>query len=1360
MRTKAVCSLFLGILFFGAIGVTRSQDVEQSLLNADIDSLAMASEMSGNAARGAILFHGPLLSCNKCHQVGSEQLALGLGPNLANKDPKWSTQYLVDSVLRPSREIREEYRAVQILTADGLVIVGVRQNSPSREPGTAPEGNADPIVIRTGDLQDVVVDPSDIEQLKKSTTSIMPEGLIKNLTSQAQFFDLIKYLTVIRDGGAEAARELQPTAAQLAIQLPEYESDVDHRGFIEDWSQESFVRGEKIYQSLCINCHGTLEAAGSLATAPRFGQSKLKHGLDPFAMYQTLTRGAGLMMPQPWMVPEQKYDVIHYIRQHFLREHNASQLQAIDGGYLASIPKGSQRGPEPRVIEPWSQADYGPWLTNTYEFGKDGNNIAQKGIAIQLDDLPGGIAKGRAWAIFEHDTLRVAGVWTGEGFIDWQGIHFNGRHNIHPRIAGDVILSNTNSPGWAHPETGSLEDDSRVVGRDGKRYGPLPRDWGKYIGLSSDGGKVAVDYLVGQAKVRERYDWHTTATSDQLAGAVFEGNGLFIREMEIAPHDRPLQFVVADTERGMNWSIADGVAISRSTDSLADSSEANLVNEGKLESGNELAEWQGVQFDGERHLQVKDAAGVNLFDADFTIHATIRCDKGAGTIFARVPSESDVWARGGQAFFIRGGKLCYDIGWVGMLTANKSVDDGLVHAVAVTFEDATGIARLWIDGQSVAERKLRPKNALKKAFLRIGKASEDFPSPSVLTGTEIGRVQLFDRALTAEQLRKRNPSSQGGARLALRAAWDLAADNDSQSIPNVASEISGGMDATWSSQPTESQLIVGVVGGSGVLELQQVPGRLVANLAPSAERQLIRVWSGRVTSADKDELASVAAKLETELASNGSSVALERSTTSGQIFPGEITTPLVLGDPKNGFAVDELTIPKVNPWQARVRVTGLDFFEDPNQLAICTWDGDVWIASGLAEPASAAVATQLTWRRIASGLFQPLGLKIIDGTIYLNCRDQIMRLEDENGDGEIDYYRCVNSDHQVTEHFHEFAMGLQTDEQGNFYYAKSARHALPAVVPHHGTLLKVTPDGSRTEILATGFRAANGVCLNPDGSFVVTDQEGHWNPKNRINWVTEGGFYGNMYGYHDVVDTSDDAMEPPLCWITNRFDRSPAELLWVESEKWGPLDGQLLNLSYGYGRIYVVPFEKLADGQMQGGMCGLPIEDMPTGLVRGRFSPHDGQLYTVGMSAWASSQTEEEGGLYRVRYLGQPVALPVGLHVAGRSDATGAGEPISTVEVTFSEPLNPKTSLDAEQFEVRVWDLKRTKNYGSDHYNERELEIDSATLSTDLKTISLNIRELSPTWGMEIRLLVTTSDGQVVERVIHNTIHELASGAE
>ena len=55
----------------------------------------------------------------------------------------------------------------------------------------------------------------------------------------------------------------------------------------------------------------------------------------------------------------------------------------------------------------------------------------------------------------------------------------------------------------------------------------------------------------------------------------------------------------------------------------------------------------------------------------------------------------------------------------------------------------------------------------------------------------------------------------------------------------------------------------------------------------------------------------------------------------------------------------------------------------------------------------------------------------------MTCRDQLVVLHDLNADGEIDFYECLNSDHQVTEHFHEFAMGLQVDAAGNFYYAKS-----------------------------------------------------------------------------------------------------------------------------------------------------------------------------------------------------------------------------------------------------------------------------------------------------------------------------------
>ena len=54
-----------------------------------------------------------------------------------------------------------------------------------------------------------------------------------------------------------------------------------------------------------------------------------------------------------------------------------------------------------------------------------GKNFAYKGIATRLDPGPGGVSRGQRWMIFDHDTMRMAAAWTGTGFIDWQGIHFD-----------------------------------------------------------------------------------------------------------------------------------------------------------------------------------------------------------------------------------------------------------------------------------------------------------------------------------------------------------------------------------------------------------------------------------------------------------------------------------------------------------------------------------------------------------------------------------------------------------------------------------------------------------------------------------------------------------------------------------------------------------------------------------------------------------------------------------------------------------------------------------------------------------------------------------------------------------------------
>lgn len=453
-------------------------------------------------------------------------------------------------------------------------------------------------------------------------------------------------------------------------------------------------------------------------------------------------------------------------------------------------------------------------------------------------------------------------------------------------------------------------------------------------------------------------------------------------------------------------------------------------------------------------------------------------------------------------------------------------------------------------------------------------------------------------------------------------------------------------------------------------------------------------------------------------------------------WPGEVITTSVAGRADGAFIADIFPLPIENPWQSWMRPGGFDFTPDGKSALLATWNGDVWRVDGL----TAAAPAPLRWRRIASGLFQPLGVKFRGDDVFLTCRDQLVRLRDLNGDGEADFIESFNSDHQVTEHFHEFAMGLQTDAAGNFYYAKSARHALPALVPHHGTLLRVSADGQRTDVVANGFRAANGVCLNDDGTFFVTDQEGHWTPKNRINRVQAGGFYGNLFGYTTVTNTSDAAMEPPMVWITNAKDRSPGELLWVPKNAWGSLGGSLLNLSYGTGRAFIVPHEQVG-GRWQGAVCELPMPAFATGIMRGRFAA-DGSLYVCGLFSWAGNATAP-GGFHRLRRSDQAAHVPLAVHAAN-----------GALSVTFSEPLDPG-SVRPDAFAIKVWSLKRAASYGSNHHDEHPLKITGAHLSADARTVTVGIPSLAPTQCYELKMSLLAPDGTLLARSLHGTIHQL-----
>jgi hypothetical protein len=532
--------------------------------------------------------------------------------------------------------------------------------------------------------------------------------------------------------------------------------------------------------------------------------------------------------------------------------------------------------------------------------------------------------------------------------------------------------------------------------------------------------------------------------------------------------------------------------------------------------------------------------------------------------------------------------------------------------------------------------------------------------------------------------------------------------------------------------------IVASISGATATGWEFSEGKLVLKI-PAADKAAslqISIWKGSTEKAQ-----NLAQKLnrKIELAD------LASFTRGGKArWPEPVTTKGIPGTNSAPYVADTLTEPVPNPWGTRTFFGGFDFFPD-GRAAMCTFHGDVWIVSGLD-----ASLEKLTWRRYASGLFQALGLKIVDGKIYVTGRDQITRLHDLNNDGEADYYENFNNDTVVTANYHEFCLDLHADREGNFYYAKGAPWPPNVNSPHQGTLLKVSKDGSKLEVFATGLRAPNGMGMGPKDEITVSDNQGHWMPASKLNLVKKGGFYGMVQAAHAEMKPTD--FEKPLCWLPMSQDNSSGGQVWATSDKWGPLKNHMLFMSYGKGTLFYVMNEEV-DGVMQGGMVQMPLK-FRTGLMRGRVNPKDGQVYVCGLRGWQTSGVQD-GGFYRLRYTGKEAHMPEGLHVVK------AG-----VQITFTSELDLAQATNVENYDVEQWNYKWSGDYGSPEFSPSnpsskqhdKVTVQSAKLSKNGRTVLLEIPGIKPVDQMRIKFRLAAKDGTPIANEIYNTIHRVGNG--
>ncbi|QDT96825.1 DUF6797 domain-containing protein [Gimesia aquarii] len=461
---------------------------------------------------------------------------------------------------------------------------------------------------------------------------------------------------------------------------------------------------------------------------------------------------------------------------------------------------------------------------------------------------------------------------------------------------------------------------------------------------------------------------------------------------------------------------------------------------------------------------------------------------------------------------------------------------------------------------------------------------------------------------------------------------------------------------------------------------------------------------------------------------------------------------------RGAYALDTLSIPESTRWNTWFRTSALDFFPD-GRMVISTHGGDIWTVSGIDQD-----LLNLKWKRFAGGLYEPFGVKVVDGTIYVTCKDRLTRLHDLNNDGEADFYESFSADTDVSRFFHAFNFDLHTDTQGNFYYAKCGQYTSYALP---GAVIKVSPDGKQRKVYCTGFRTPNGMGILPDNRMTVSDNQGSWMPASKISLVKPGGFYGYVQTHSGGKNWAPDGgridhrkvvppkkFDQPIIWMPQSFDNSSGGQLWIDDPRWGPLSGRLLHTSFGKGWLYYLMLQDLNDVS-QAAIIKLPF-DFSTGIHRARVNPADGQVYAVGLDGWNGGGRRGllDQGVQRLRYTGKPLSMVTDCQV--ESDG---------LRIKFNFPLDPAVATNLESYLAEHWNYHWRPAYGSDMFSpttdrpgKEKINLTKATLSEDGKSVKLTVPDLKPVNQVHLKLKLEDDQGETFREEIYWTINGVPKG--
>ncbi|MFM1871813.1 MAG: hypothetical protein RL398_1235, partial [Planctomycetota bacterium] len=485
-------------------------------------------------------------------------------------------------------------------------------------------------------------------------------------------------------------------------------------------------------------------------------------------------------------------------------------------------------------------------------------------------------------------------------------------------------------------------------------------------------------------------------------------------------------------------------------------------------------------------------------------------------------------------------------------------------------------------------------------------------------------------------------------------------------------------------------------------ELRGTIDGVLLQLRPSATPRLVRVvWSESASQAP-----------------TASAVPLRRKwpvvrTDDSSPADGIATGPL---------AVRNLALPDAMRAGRTVRPVDIAFLPSGEAL-LTTLDGDVWRVTDLG-------GSHPSWRRAAAGLAEPLDIETdANGRVFVLGRDQVTELVDRDRDGVFDRFDNAGDAFLQTLHTRDFATSLAIESDGSLLVAKGGiwgdRTELEERSIHRGAILRLTSDGG-CAVLADGLRLPF-LGMRSDGAIFASDQQGHFVPTTPVYRI-DGGDGAPAYGHEPTRHRVGGAIDDAMVWFPYRDNRSGAGFATLSRRAFPSLGDAFVHVSWNGALFGIatpaagVPFAWRLPAQL----------DFPS--LKAASHPHTGALFVVGLGiSGYQPATKARVGLCEVRERA-PLVAPASLRLSPER-----------VVVEFAQPLPAAAAI--EPVSLRVWSVRRSKEYGSGHYRwdgepgEQVIEVCRFALRDDRSAVELDVAPMFAANVLALTVRVAPADG-------------------